>query len=325
MFRWKKLGKVFDPKDLTESSWMHEFAQSPSVLLVDGAAVRVYFCSRPKPDTNGQYLSYISFVDLDRNNLRNILRVCERPVLELGTYGTFDEFGTYPVSVIRAGDEVRAYYAGWTRCESVPFNAAIGLAISRDGGNTFERLGDGPVLSYTPDEPFLLGSPRVRRFGCGWQLWYVAGKEWRMTDGKPEPVYKIRMAISDDGINWVKQGRDLIADKLGEHECQACPDVSYRNGRYHMFFSYRDIRNYKGREGGYRIGYASSLDMLNWQRNDDRVGISLSETGWDSEMVNYPHLFELAGATYMLYQGNGMGRAGFGLAVLESESAWERT
>jgi len=114
----------------------------------------------------------------------------------------------------------------------------------------------------------------------------------------------------------------LITDKLGEHECQACPDVSYRDGRYHMFFSYRDIRNYKGSEGGYRIGYASSLDMLNWQRNDDLVDIGLSKTGWDSEMVNYPHLFELDGATYMLYQGNGMGRAGFGLAVLESESAW---
>lgn len=323
MFRWKKLGKVFDPRDLTEESWMREFAQSPSVLIGE-QAVRVYFCSRPAPSADGQYLSYIAFIDLDRRDLRKIVRVCERPVLELGKYGTFDEFGTYPVSVIPDGEAIRAYYAGWTRCESVPFNAAIGLAVSRDGGDTFQRLGDGPVLSYTPDEPFLLGSPRVRRFEGRWQLWYVAGKEWRMTDGKPEPIYKIRMATSVDGINWDKLGRDLIADKLGEHECQACPDVIYRHGRYHMFFSYRDIRNYKGREGGYRIGYASSPDMVNWQRNDALVEIGLSETGWDSEMVNYPHVFELDGATYMLYQGNGMGRAGFGLAVLESESAWEQ-
>lgn len=91
--------------------------------------------------------------------------------------------------------------------------------------------------------------------------------------------------------------------------------MTWRNGRYHMFFSYRDIRNYKSREGGYRIGYASSPDM-HWQRNNDLVDIGLSETGWDSEIVNYPHLFELDRATYMLYQGNGMGRAGFGLAVL---------
>jgi sucrose-6-phosphate hydrolase SacC (GH32 family) len=245
-------------------------------------------------------------------------------VLELGKYGTFDEFGTYPVSVIRDGKEIRAYYAGWSRCESVPFNAAIGVAISRDDGETFHRLGDGPVLSYTPDEPFLLGSPRVRRFEGRWQLWYVSGKEWRMTDSKPEPVYKIRMATSDDGVRWVKLGRDLIADKIGEHECQACPDVTFRNGRYHMFFSYRDIRNYKGREGGYRIGYASSLDMFSWQRKDDLMDISLSENGWDSEMINYPHIFEMNGTTYMLYQGNSMGREGFGLAMLESEDAWEQ-
>lgn len=321
MFKWKKLGKIFDPKDLATGSWMREFAQSPTVLIGE-ASVRVYFCSRPAPTLDGQYLSYISYIDLDRSNLLNIQRVCEQPVLELGKRGTFDEFGTYPVSVIRDGAEIRAYYAGWTRCESVPFNAAIGLAISRDGGETFQRLGDGPVLSYTPDEPFLLGSPRIRRFNGRWQLWYVAGKEWRMTGGKPEPVYKIRMATSDNGVDWVKHGRDLIADKLGEHECQACPDVMFRNGQYHMFYCYRDIHNYKSREGGYRIGYAVSPDMMDWRRNDELMGISPSETGWDSEMVNYPHVFDMDGATYMLYQGNGMGRAGFGLAVLEPEGAW---
>jgi predicted GH43/DUF377 family glycosyl hydrolase len=321
MFSWKKLGKIFDPKELGGKTWMHEFAQSPSVLIED-SHVRVYFCSRPAPSADGQYLSYISYIDLDRRNLLKILKICEKPVLSLGKYGTFDEFGTYPVSVIRHGGEIRAYYAGWTRCESVPFNAAIGLAVSRDGGETFQRLGDGPVLCFSPDEPFLLGSPRIRKFGAQWQLWYVAGKSWLTVDGKPEPLYKIRMAISENGIDWVKGGRDLITDKLGPHECQACPDVAYWDGRYHMFFSYRDIRNYKSREGGYRIGYASSPDMLTWHRNDDLVHISLSETGWDSEMVNYPHVFQLDGMTYMLYQGNGMGRAGFGLAVMVSAEEW---
>ncbi len=321
MFRWNKLGKIFDPKDLEIPTWMNEFAQSPTVFITNDY-VRVYFCSRPAPDTNGQYLSYITFIDLDRHNLQSIIQICEKPVLNLGKRGTFDEFGTYPVSVIEDNGQIRAYFAGFTRCESVPFNAAIGMAISKDNGLSFERLGDGPILPFSPDEPFLLGSPRIRKFGGGWQLWYVAGKEWRTVDGKAEPVYKIRMAISDDGINWKKIGRDLISDKMGEHECQACPDVSLRNGRFHMFFSYRDIRNYKEREGGYRIGYASSTDMINWERDDAKVDIRLSDSGWDSEMVNYPHVFELDGKSYMLYQGNGMGRAGFGLAVLESESAW---
>jgi predicted GH43/DUF377 family glycosyl hydrolase len=323
MFTWEKLGKVFDPREHRQESWMQEFAQSPSVLVHE-KFVRVYFCSRPASGPDGNYVSYLSFIDLDRSNLLSVVNICKEPLLGLGGYGTFDEFGTNPVSAIRVGGEVRVYYAGWTRCESVPFNAAIGMAVSHDGGDTFRRLGEGPVLSYSPDEPFLLGSPRIRHFNGHWQLWYVAGKEWLRVAGKPEPIYKIRLATSSDGINWVKHGQDLLADTLGEHECQACADVLYRDGKYHMFFSYRRSHDYKGSEGGYRIGYAVSADMLNWTRRDELAGMQVSESGWDSEMVNYPHVFELDGETYMLYQGNGMGRTGMGLAKLLGPKDWSR-
>jgi predicted GH43/DUF377 family glycosyl hydrolase len=300
---------------------MHEFAQSPSVLAFE-KHIRVYFCARPPPAPDGKYLSFLSYVDLDRENLLKVVNVCKRPPLSLGVRGSFDEFGTNPVSVVRREDEVWVYYAGWTRCESVPFNAAIGVAVSRDHGESFARLGDGPVLSYSPDEPFLLGSPRIRNFGGRWYLWYVSGKEWVRTESRPEPVYKIRVACSDDGINWVKLGRDLLSNALGEHECQACPDVILCDRRYHMFFCYRDIHNYKVKEGGYRMGYASSTDLINWHRDDEMAGMKVSKEGWDSEMVNYPHVFDLDGETYMLYQGNEMGRSGIGIAKLESPKDW---
>jgi predicted GH43/DUF377 family glycosyl hydrolase len=321
MLKWKKLGKLFDPKDLQHESWMKEFAQSPSVLVYE-THVRVYFTSRPPPTADGQYRSFLTYIDVDRNNLLRPVRVCNQPILGLGDCGTFDEFGTTPISVIRHNDEVRVYYAGWTRCESVPFNGAIGMAISHNGGESFTRLGQGPILSYSPDEPYLIGSPRIRKFGEKWFLWYVSGREWLRIHDKPEPIYKIRMATSVDGINWEKHGKDLIADKLGEHECQACADVFFRDGKYHMFFSYRNSHNYKSKEGGYRIGYASSMDLLQWSRCDEMAGMEVSTTGWDSEMVNYPHVFMLNGLTYMLYQGNGMGREGMGLAQLVEPNDW---
>lgn len=321
MFEWEKQGKLFDPRDLQDKIWMDEFAQSPCTLVMEDR-VRVYFCSRPKPDLQGMYLSYLAYIDLDRQNLRNVIGICKRPLLELGKRGTFDEFGTNPVSVIRHNEDIWVYYAGWTRCESVPINGAIGVAISRDGGESFARIGDGPVISYSPDEPFMMGSPRVRRFDGRWYMWYVSGKLWLKTESKAEPVYKIRMAYSDDGIRWVKYGQNLLEDQLGENECQACPDVMYRDGRYHMFYSYRYSFNYKNSEGGYRIGYAVSDDKFNWQRKDEIAGMSVSKIGWDSEMVNYPHVFMLDGETYMLYQGNGMGRTGIGLAKLVSPQDW---
>lgn len=321
MFNWNKLGKIFDPKDLAGQSWMHEYAQSPSVIIEEDY-VRVFFCSRIEPDAQGQFKSFLSYIDLDRDNLVTILNVADDPLLALGSVGAFDEFGMNPVSVIKYKDTLHAYYAGWTRCESVPFNAAIGLVTSKNGGRSFERLGEGPVLSYSPDEPFLLGSPRARNFNGKWQLWYVAGKEWKTIGGKNEPLYKIRMAESLNGIDWEKHGIDVIPDKLGADECQACPDVFFRNGKYHMFFSYRNITNYKNGEGGYRMGYAISSDMKTWDRNDSAMNFGCSLTGWDSEMVSYPHIFELDSSIYMLYQGNGMGQTGFGLAKLEDEVDW---
>ena len=316
MFKWNKLGHVFDPGMVSDRDWLKQFAQAPSVLVFDDF-VRVYFSCRPLPDAQGQYRSYSGYVDLDRKNLFDIRAVADEPILPLGQLGDFDEFGTYPVSVIRDGESVLAYYAGWTRCESVPFDVAIGMARSRDNGVTFEKQGRGPILSYSVDEPFVLSGPKIRKYGGTWYLWYIAGRKWVIADGKPEPVYKIRMASSPDGIRWTKQNRDLIESRLEEDEAQASPDVFFQNGRYHMFFSYRYSSGFRGKEKGYRIGYAVSEDMHNWVRDDTKAGIDVSESGWDSEMISYSHVFELDGEVYMLYLGNQVGKHGFGLAKLE--------
>ena len=316
MFTWKKLGRVFDPSAVEGRYWLNEFAQAPSVLIFEDF-VRVYFSCRPKADENGQYVSYTGFVDLDRTDLTRIIRVADDPILPLGKKGTFDEFGVYPTSVTRDGNDVIAYFGGWTRCESVPFNVAIGRAVSTDGGAHFTRTGDGPVLEYTTGEPFILSGPKIRRFNGGWQLFYIAGRKWIPNEGKPEPVYKIRMATSNDGITWHKHNKDLIESRLEEDEAQASPDVIFMDGQYHMFFCYRYSLGFRGKEKGYRIGYAVSDDMINWRRDDDKAGITVSEEGWDAEMISYPHVFELDGEVYMFYLGNQVGRNGFGLARLE--------
>lgn len=318
MFHWKKLGKVFTPQEVTGRPWIKEYAQAPATLIM-GDIVRVYFSCRPPADASGQYVSYSAYVDLDRSNLFKIRHIAEQPILSLGGLGEFDEFGTYPVSVIRDGELLRAYYAGWTRCESVPFNVAIGTAVSRDGGKTFQKIGNGPILSYSPDEPFVLSGPKIRRFHDRWNLFYIAGRKWKMVDGRAEPVYKLRMATSVDGIHWTKLNRDLVESRVEDDEAQASPDVIYANGKYHMFFCYRYSSHYRSKENGYRIGYASSHNLIDWVRDDSKAGIDVSDQGWDSEMISYPHVFELDGKTYMTYLGDQVGRYGFGLAVLEGK------
>ena len=317
MYKWNKLGRVFNPQDHATNSWMSEFAQAPSVIKYEDF-IRVYISSRPLMDENGQYKSYTGFIELNRKDLFDITEISSQPILELGKLGTFDEFGIYPTSVIKEKDRYLAYYAGWTRCDSVPFNVAIGMAESEDG-KKFRKFGDGPIVSYSIDEPFNISGPKIRKFNNQYYLFYIAGKKWIANDPVAEPVYRIRLATSDDGVNWNKLNKDLIDVKLEADECQASPDVIFANGKYHMFYCYRYSLGYRGKEKGYRIGYASSTDLINWERDDDKVGITVSEEGWDSEMVSYPHVFELDGSIYMFYLGNHVGRFGFGLAKLEGQ------
>lgn len=76
---------------------------------------------------------------------------------------------------------------------------------------------------------------------------------------------------------------------------------------------------FSSRGESYRIRYAESDDGLVWRRVGDRAGIDVSAEGWDSEMIEYPCVFEHRGRSYLLYCGNGYGRTGFGIAVGEAE------
>lgn len=320
MFYWEKKGLIFNPTECEQRPyWRWNFAQGENTLLYDDF-IRVYFCCREKPNETGQTISRVSYVDLSRENPSNIVRLADKPVLEPGGLGEFDEFGTYPFSVIRNEGKIYGYYGGVTRCESVPFNTSIGCAVSDDDGETFKKIGRGPVLTHSLYEPFMVCSPKVRIYDGKWYMFYSAGVQWTTGAERPEICYKLCMATSTDGIHWEKCNRHIMEDKIGELESQACGDVILKNGRYHMFFCYRghvDFR--KNVQNSYRIGYASSTDLIHWTREDEKAGIDVSDNqqDWDSEMVAYPHVFECDGKVYMLYLGNEVGKYGFGLAQLK--------
>ena len=320
--KWKKLGHIFNPTtwdDGIEREWMKSHSQCASTLVFDDF-VRIYFSSRYDKDKDGQATSVTTFLDVERNNLKKIIRVSDRPVLELGELGQFDENAVYPTSVIRHNDKVLLYYAGWSRCKTVPFNTSVGMAISHDDGKTFKRYAKGPILSAGPHEPFVVSGPKIRKFNNKFFMYYLAGNQWIENNDSPEIVYKNRMATSDDGINWKRENRNIIKDFYDEYECQAGPDVFKYKDIYHMYFVYRQGLNFRSEVNrGYKIGYATSKDKYNWIRDDANVGIHYSDKGWDSKMHHYPHVFELDKKHYMLYNGNDFGRYGFGLAVLEDD------
>jgi predicted GH43/DUF377 family glycosyl hydrolase len=316
--KWIKLGQIFDPTQVNDGidrDWMKSHSQSPSAVVFEDF-VRVYFSCRPEPDSDGQYISYTTYIDLDRNDLTKVINIAQSPVMELGELGTFDEFAIYPTSVMQDGTKTLMYYAGWSRCKSIPYTVSIGLAIGDKQGTQFTRYSKGPILTNSAFEPFEVSGPKVRKIDGKWYMYYLAGEKWQVVDNRAESLYKIRLATSEDGVTWTKLNRDLIESKLTDGECQAGPDVFFKDGMYHMYFTYRHAHDYRNKDRGYRIGYAYSSDAITWTRDDSKAGIGLSPTGWDSEMQHYPHVFEVDNNHYMIYNGNDFGRYGLGLAKL---------
>lgn len=316
--RWIRLGKIFDPTDHRLPEGCSQFAQSPQALVFDDF-VRIYFSTRAI-DTNGKFLSHIAYVDM-RKNLRDFIGVSDHTVIPLGGLGCFDEHGIFPMNVLRVDDAVWGYTCGWNRRVSVSVDTAIGLAISRDQGSTFQRFGDGPVLAQSLHEPCLVGDGFVKRIGDTFHMWYIFGTGWKRyaPGAAPDRTYKIGHATSHDGIQWRKEeARRIIPDRLGTEESQALPTVTAIGNRYHMFFCYRQSFDFRANpERGYRIGHAWSDDLANWTRDDDDPYLETVTGAWDSDMQCYPHVFEYDDRIYLLYNGNQFGRHGFGLAMLE--------
>lgn len=319
--KWIKKGKIFDPSKVDLGNGCTEFAQSPQTLEFDNF-IRIYFSTRKRDAKTGAYLSFISFIDMDKE-FKNVLNISSKPVIELGDLGSFDEHGIFPINILKDEDKILAYTCGWSRRISVPVETSIGLAMSNDNGESFVRMGNGPVLTSSLLEPVLVGDGFVRKYEGIYHMWYIFGKKW-MAKTPNEPVarvYKIAHATSVNCEDWVKQdGQQIISDKLNADECQALPTVLKIGNRYHMYFCFRQATDFRTNPSrGYRLGYAFSDDLINWTRDDANSGMETTDGNWDSDMMCYPHIFRCNEKVCLLYNGNEFGKNGFGLAILENE------
>lgn len=298
-WRWEKLGRVFVPDGTCP--WMRTHAALPVARVLGVARVEVVFCGRDE-----RQRSRIGRFELDPEHPGRVRGLSQRPLLDLGSLGAFDDSGVTPSCLVEAGGELFLYYTGWSLGVSVPFTFGIGLARSRDGGTTFERVSRAPVLGRTAVDPYLAASPSVLVEDGRWRMWYVSGVEWRLVEGRPQHWYHVRYAESADGVRWEPTGRVALDFASPDEHAFGRPCVRRDGALYRMWYAVRGAR--------YRIGYAESTDGGTWERRDDEAGIEPSAEGWDAEMIEYPEVFEHAGARYLLYNGNGYGATGIGLA-----------
>ncbi len=308
-----KRGKVFDPREYSLPAGLSLYAKSPQAVVFDDF-VRVYFSSQ-RVDSQDKWLSVPIFADFNKN-FSKVLRVADEPAINLGSLGHFDEHGIFPFNVVPHHNGFRAYTSGWSRRKAVSIDMAIGLAHSDDGVH-FVKVGDGgPLLSANVDEPCLVGDPFVMVDNGFHHMWYIYGSKWmrRRPEEAPERFYRIAYAASKDGIEWHRDSKYIIPTRQAD-ECQALPTVFKRDGVFHMFFCYRNAFGFRDDpEHSYRLGYAFSDDLKVWHRDDDVEGLTVSESGWDSQMMCYPNTFKIDDTYFLLYNGNDFGMYGFGIA-----------
>ena len=299
--KWVKLGRVIEPKG--QYDWLISHAMLPVADHIEGDIYRIYFSGRDKNN-----ISRIGYLVVDINKPKDILELSKDPVVDVGSLGCYDDNGVSPTCLVTVDDKKYLYIMGWNKGSRVRAAEVSGLAISYDSGLSFSRYSNVPVLERTTDEPYtiLVISSIIIENGV-WRMWYDSADYWI---DETLPKYNIKYAESTDGINWIRK-KIVAVDYLYENETRvsrAC--VVKKDNLYQMWYCYAIGT------GGYNMGYGVSEDGYSFQRKDKEVGITLSDSGWDSEMICYPHVFNHKGHTYMLYCGNGYGRTGFGIAKL---------
>jgi hypothetical protein len=304
--KWQKRGVILAPDRNHE--WMVSHASVPVIDAVGGGRLRMYFATR-----DGLGRSRAAYAEIEADRPERVLSIHDRPILDLGGPGSFDENGTMPSWLLTVEGIKFLYYIGWGR-STAPYRLAIGLAVSEDGGFSFRKVSEGPVFDPSPDPSFST-APCVLHGGDKWRMWYVSCTGWETINGRPEPRYHVTYAESSDGFAWEPAG-DICVPHDAEREAIGRPCVFLENGLHRMLYSYRSLQDYREkREASYRLGYADSRDGRTWNRRDEEAGIERSESGWDSEMIEYCTVHKHGNATYLFYNGNGFGRTGVGYAV----------
>lgn len=308
MMCWEKKGLIYKPP--FDGSWKDNSALTPTAIQIEDSVIRVYASFR---DQSG--VGRIGYVDVDADNPKDIIGVSEEPVLDIGSPGMFDDNGMILGDLVHVDDNLYMYYVGFQIVSKVKFLAYSGLAISRDGGNSFDRFSSTPVMDRCEEAKYIRAIHSVRYENGRFRVWYATGNGWENINGISYPQYDINYIESDDGISF-GFGKKVIQNNEQNGEYRIGRPRVYRLGdRYIMNFTYGT------KDGRYVAGQAVSSDGHVWTRDDSGIGIAPSVSGWDSKHLSYPCVIQTnQGRVFMFYNGNDMGVDGFGYAELKAST-----
>lgn len=297
---WEKLGQLYSPEPIHPKLVSH--AANPLAVLLEDDVYRVFYSGR-----DAKNRSSVGYVDVDIVR-RKVTYVHDQPVFEHGSEGSFYSHGVSIGNCYEGNGKRYILFMGWQCPSGGHWRGDVGrLVLASDFSLSLDD--NAPFMSTDAVDPVSLSYPWVMQEENGaYQMWYGSTVTWDAGNG--EMLHVINHATSDEGDQWRRHGLS-VPYQLGVAQAFSRPTVVKDADGLHMWFSYRSGTGQK-----YRIGYATSPTGGKWELKLDEAGIDVSTEGWDSEMIEYPFVFDHKGARYMLYNGNGNGRTGFGIARL---------
>ncbi|MGZ3592469.1 MAG: hypothetical protein ACXU9F_01440 [Syntrophales bacterium] len=304
MICWKKLGQLYCPEAVHPKLATH--AANPLAVLLEGDVYRVFFSGRDLENR-----SSVGFVDVDIVK-REVVYIHDKPAFEHGTENSFYSHGVSIGNCYEASGQRYILFMGWQCPPDGHWRGDLGrLVLEQDFSLRIDS--EEPFMVADAIDPVSLSYPWVMQEENGnYHMWYGSTETWDAGNG--EMLHVLNHATSNDGDHWMRHGLS-VPYQLGVAQAFSRPTVVKDADGFHMWFSYRSGTGQK-----YRIGYAVSATGKQWELKLEDVGIDVSVEGWDSEMIEYPFVFDHKGERYMLYNGNGNGKTGIGLALLEREA-----
>jgi len=303
--RWRKLGRLYAGDAIHPKLQSH--AANPVAVPLEDDVYRIFFSGRDERNR-----SSVGHVDIELSR-REVIACCGEPDFTFGPPGSYYADGvSIGCNYVVAG---RRYmlFMGWRVPPTGHWYGQIGR-LSMDDELALQADGDRPLLALDDTDPLSLSYPWVASGADGYQMWYGSTVTWNAANGGM--LHVIKRAQSNDGDVWERSGAAAVPYQTGVAQAFSRPTVATRgDGSMDMWFSYRDDIGRK-----YRIGRATSADGERWALRLGDAGIDVTPGAWDSEMIEYPFVFDHAGGRYMLYCGNGYGLTGFGLAILEDDA-----
>jgi hypothetical protein len=311
--QWIKQGLLYalPQKGLHPKLVSHTANPTPFHLYDD--TYRIFFSSR-----DSQNRSSIGAVDIDILTKR-VVKEHDTPFIEHGPLGSFYQDGISLGNYYEASGRLYLTFMGWQNPPDGHWRGDIGRLVVKPD-LSLEIASSEPLIASDQIDPLSLSYPWViRTRDERYDMWYGSTLKWDAGNG--EMLHVLKHAQSTDGEIFTKTTCE-VPSSIGIAQAFSRPTVlNSVNSGWHMWFSYR-----AGNGVPYRIGHATSEDGMRWALSLTSGNLDVSPTGWDSHMVEYPYVFRHKDEVIMLYNGDGYGKTGFGMATLTpSHSSLEIT